>query len=783
VLLVSLGAGLSAQAAFASQASPAVTAASVLAVRAAGSTSTAASVAVLDVVILVDESGSETRAKVADEKQTAGTIVQTMLNPASRVTVVGFGGVNNVVPDQNPIDVVCQPTTASGVANLSYLASCVNKLHRRTEAEGDDTDYAAAFGQAMSYFNPDSAYGKQSPTGAIKVILMMTDGGVDVHRDTRQYGVNWMLGEQQAVSQQLALARQYGVQVWPLGFGTDITSQATSYLNTLAKDGAQTACDTRQESEPHYQVVNNPSDALNALDQLYAEAGCLGTYVTPPVPIGGPVQSGTLHVTIPAIASDAAISVDRGDPGVQVSYVMPGGQQWTDSSVISGQDSPVEVLHLADITSAEAGTWKIQLTATPGLASQLVSATVFWQGAVRAVITADPPSANLGQSIDVTLSVLGPNGPITEPSTLANLQVGVTVSGDGLSGSSSVPVSPGPATAPGEYKGKFTAPELAGPLTFTGTAAGYGLYATEFPATVQVGTNARGFTATVQPPIVTSVQVGQGLQGHVNFVNQTGTARSVRLELSTSHALAAVTSPAGPITAKSGPPSSAPFTITVNQHSPTGPAWLEIKVVDAANPSLVYSDVPIEVTVTKPPSFLIKYLWAIIGIGALLVLATLAVLWMRAAHRSKVNVRGLVAILSRDGEQMGAELKAPSKWAEAFRFIVRDEDQKTARLDFPRPGLSAYTVKRGANGEVRLMTPTGERYDVVVGGPGETLEDSGLELAFRDTRRRSATPRAAATPRRATPRENGARESVPRSADQNGTSTSSSAPSQEDDWL
>ena len=127
---------------------------------AAGPGSAPTGVAVLDVVMLVDESGSETPAKVADERQTAGTIVQSMLNPRSRVTVVGFGGVNHVAPDQNPVDVVCQPTIASGAANLSYLASCVGKLHRRTEAEGDDTDYAAALGQAMTYFNP------QPPTGS-----------------------------------------------------------------------------------------------------------------------------------------------------------------------------------------------------------------------------------------------------------------------------------------------------------------------------------------------------------------------------------------------------------------------------------------------------------------------------------------------------------------------------------------------------------------------------------------------------------------------------------------
>src|SRR5205085_4738949 len=192
-------------------------------------------------------------AKVADEKQTAGTIVQTMLNQNSRVTVVGFGGVNNVVPNQTPVDVVCQPTIASA-ANLDSLASCVSKLHRRSETEGNDTDYAAALGQAMSYFSPGTTAGQQSPAGSIKVILMMTDGGVDVHRNTQQYGGGWLAGEQQVVSQKLAAARQEGVQVWPLGFGTDITRGDSSYLGQLARGGAQTSCDTRQVSQPHYQV-------------------------------------------------------------------------------------------------------------------------------------------------------------------------------------------------------------------------------------------------------------------------------------------------------------------------------------------------------------------------------------------------------------------------------------------------------------------------------------------------------------------------------------------------
>ena len=58
---------------------------------------------------------------VAQEKQVAATIGQSMLNPASRITVIGFGGVNHVAPNQNPIDVACKPTIASGAQNLGYL--------------------------------------------------------------------------------------------------------------------------------------------------------------------------------------------------------------------------------------------------------------------------------------------------------------------------------------------------------------------------------------------------------------------------------------------------------------------------------------------------------------------------------------------------------------------------------------------------------------------------------------------------------------------------------------
>ena len=66
--------------------------------------------------------------------------------------MVKVGSVDRVLPNPKlPIDVVCQPATiASGTQNLAYGASSVNSFSARREQPGDDTDYAAALGQAMS---------------------------------------------------------------------------------------------------------------------------------------------------------------------------------------------------------------------------------------------------------------------------------------------------------------------------------------------------------------------------------------------------------------------------------------------------------------------------------------------------------------------------------------------------------------------------------------------------------------------------------------------------------
>jgi hypothetical protein len=695
--------------------------------------------AVLDIVMLVDESGSETATSIADETATAGQIVQSLLNPASRVTVVGFGGVNGVVPNQNPVDVACQPTIASGQQNLSYLSKCVTSLHKRSEAQGDDTDYAAALGQAMSYLSPSSTATPPSPSGAIKVIMMMTDGAADVHRDTTQYGSNTQLGEQQAIDQQLTAAKADDVQLWPLGFGNDagtgITQdQAKAKLNMMASAAAPAVCDKqRVADQPHANWVNSSQDAINALDELYSDAACVGKN-SKSTTIGPNQPNATLSVSIPEIASAAAISVDRGNPDVTVSYQMPNGQAWSDSSAISGQDSAVEVLHIYNVAKEDVGTWQVHLTAPSGQASELVQATVFWQGAVRALITANPPNAKLGQAINVSLEVLGPNGPVSDASTLKSLVVGVTASGDGLTGTVPVPVS-GVAGQPGLYTGTLTAPNQASTVTITGTASGYGLYATEVPAQVGVGSQTAQFTATPGFGGQSSVQAGGTINGSVVFTNAGGTARQVRLVANVSGGTGTLTSPTGPITVSGTSPPSVPFTISIDKSSQTGTAFVTVQAVDAST-GQVLNTAAQDFSITKPPGFLAKYWWALLALLILIILAVLAALWRRAVMRDRKNVRGLEVTLRSGGEQKG-KLEAPQdvRYSEAFQFLIKDEATPHPYLShLGRETMGVYRVTRGKQGFVRLVAPNALKpYDVELHGSPVTL-DNGMELSFSDTR-------------------------------------------------
>jgi hypothetical protein len=273
------------------------------------------------------------------------------------------------------------------------------------------------------------------------------------------------------------------------------------------------------------------------------------------------------------------------------------------------------------------------------------------------------------------------------------------------------------------------------------------LYSTPIPATVEVSATPALVEGSLSfPASSATVYPGGTVHGTLTAVNRTGEARPVRLILDTPSAThATITSPKGVFSLPSGN-STTNFIISFARKTALGGTSLNVRLVDNSNPGTVYGGGQLNVNVQNPPGPLEKYKWIILG-GLIALLAIAAFLFARRrSRRAKINVRGLHASLSRDGEVVGAELRAPSKWADEFRFVIRDPDGQYPRLDNPRPADRPYVARRDANGKVRVRTPEGERYEIPLGGRGEALTN-GLLLAFRDAQRRRSPVRRPSTPK------------------------------------
>jgi hypothetical protein len=296
----------------------------------------------------------------------------------------------------------------------------------------------------------------------------------------------------------------------------------------------------------------------------------------------------------------------------------------------------------------------------------------------------------------------------------------------------------GTSTGVGDYTGTFTAPKQSGTLTFTGTAAGYDLNVTPVAAEVAVSSALAQLTGQVQFPGQLSVQAGSGIQGLVTLVNQTGQPQAVRLVADSSYPGVTLTTPSGRLTVPAGVPLTRPFTVGVGGGAPVGTALVTVKVVSAADPNLVYASAQDTVQVTKPPSFWAQYWqWFVIA-AALALLAAVYLMLRRRARNQELHPAGLTASLSKNGEPRGRDLTAPqSRRSRVFRFVIRDETGRNARLMLAPlgDGDAVYSVRRRPPDRVDVVAPDGTRWDQATSGPGALLP-SGLDLAFRDTRRR-----------------------------------------------
>ncbi len=699
------------------------------------------------VVVLVDESGSLKPADVAREKEGAALIAETQFSTESQVAVVGFGSSN--APGQTPVDNVCRLTKTDNDADRGYLSECVDKLHARTEAEGNDTDFAKAMEQALSILNEPSS------TPQSKLIFLLTDGQLDVHRSP-SWGSDPSRRDAAALSQlhqDLGQAATQGVQVWPLGFGDQVDRTALAQFASL---GSQAVCGPGAPV-PSSRVVTSSSDVTAALFQAFAAARCS---------VAGPPQGGKpdMYLTIPPIATDASITVLKRDKNIVVTYYEPGSSTPIDfsaSNTVSADDSQFtlngtgtanETLVIVD---PKPGQWHIHLAPPSGTSLENVFADVMWQGNVRSAVTVNPPQPAAGQAVTVAVTIQTRVGVIIDPAELSALSVSAQLTGDGFD---TVPIAladngqGGDVKAgDGQFSGTVTIPAGAtGALELVGSVRGAGIEANNVPydTTIYTGGPAINLHVTLVPP--DRIAPGGTMSGTVQASNQTGTATAIRLVIANpSSGLSASVSPATSPIPGSGT-KNVPFTITIGSGSTVGPARVQLNTVSDADPTHVIDSETYTFNVAFPPPWVQRHALLLGAIGAVIVIALVALLlYLRQRSRNQ-RVAGLSLALWR-GERLISELPTADTVGKEFYFVIggSEYDPGAQKLARATPSMTdTYKITRRANGAVRLLTPYGEAKWIYADVAALLADDMSLQVSRANGTNVKAVPPAPSNFRR-----------------------------------
>ncbi|QXJ21192.1 VWA domain-containing protein [Actinomadura graeca] len=672
----------------------------------------------LDLVVAVDESGSLTAGDVRAEAEAAATIVQSGLNPRTRVTVLGFGsaGANG----RKAVTQYCRPTVVTTAGQLQYLSSCVKGLHPRTEAEGNDTDHVAALAEALRVLRS----GGQG--NAVKSVFLLTDGRTDVGASGPGDGAT-----QERLRDELGTARREGVGIWPLGFGPSVDQAG---LDGFAEGGAQRGCDQRIESRPRARRVRDSRQVARSLVEAYAAASCYR--VSPPsegdLPPGGTLD---LPLAVPAVASEATLTVAKGDPRVRVEFVAPDGRTVPEGGTPgrftrSGTGGTIEALRVAAPLN---GRWRIRLTAPAGVAAQRVGATTMYQGVIRSTLVVERPTARTGEQVTVRLSLVTRAGYVQDPKELVGLNFAVTATGQALGAGRAVPMRddgrpPDDAPGDGSYAGVLTAPGTPGKVTLTGRVEGPGLRSGSNPAaTVNV---------IARPPEIQgevhldgrTAHPGGAVRGTIRLHNSTSRTVRARLVLRAPPKAQATVTPGTTLTVPPGG-SSHPFAVRFGEAAGLGRASVTVQLVDEADPAKVYLAGQRGIGVEGPPGWLERHSWQILG-GIALVALALAAAWLRRhAGRVRGDVRGLRVELRHNGERAGRELRPQrGRWSDEFRFVIRDAGSNPL-LDHPAPGEEALVARRAGDGRVMVRRPEGTEFQVALGAESEDVA-GGSRLVF-----------------------------------------------------
>ncbi|MFI5932219.1 vWA domain-containing protein [Actinoplanes sp. NPDC051494] len=643
----------------------------------------------MQVVVLVDESGSLSDTDVVKEREAARTIAFSVLAPGSVVSVVGFGSSDR--SGQSAVDVACSPTVLDSPQARDALAECVGDLHRRTPAEGDDTDQAAALQQALSFVRT----GKPER----KVVFLLTDGKLDVP-NSPAYGDTAERRNAAAAGltrEALADLAAIGAQVWPLGFGAVDDAALKGFATG-------TSC-TPAAVDPEARIARSSGELTAAVAEAFSSAGCV-KYGPRDVTDLRPGEPADLHIDIPTIASDASIVVYKHDPRVQVEYFAPGSDTAAAPAAggsafeFAGQSTDTESLRVSDPVP---GRWTIRLSSAEVAAAD-VAATVVYQAAVKAVLTANPPRPEPGQDVGVEMQVWARGQAVTDKEALRGLTFVTALSGDGMS---RLPVPLADPDGDGTYTGTVRVPESAtGALTFRGQVSGVG-----------IGGDTRTLPTRVQPPGAAikgqilfdvnraGVHPGGEITGTVAVTNDSGRPARLRLlvaepspgaELSVDPAEAEL--PAGP--------GKASFTLRVGPGTPEGVVAARLRLVVVDDPAVAVAERLFAADVTPVPGWWDRFFWWWMSLIALLGVAVVLVLLRVMARNNAGKVGGLTAELY-SGDTRTADLVPEDRAAKVFRFVLYDDGFNAPLLQPGRPGEQGLIEVRRAKDGLSITTAAG----------------------------------------------------------------------------
>jgi hypothetical protein len=191
--------------------------------------------------VLVDLSGSLRQRDIADEIRAVG-VMNTV--PGIDLYVIGFAS-DGTLP---ATVVVCEPD--------DDLNQCTQALTARSNAQGNDTDHAAALEAAAEVLGPAGPDGS-SP----RIVLFLTDGEYDPSGSG-----NPTADELAGLSSALEELRDANVSVWPIGFGRATKRE----LNDLAI-AAPGSC-----KEARGLLVGDSQDVPPAVNKIIGLADCSG---------------------------------------------------------------------------------------------------------------------------------------------------------------------------------------------------------------------------------------------------------------------------------------------------------------------------------------------------------------------------------------------------------------------------------------------------------------------------------------------------------------------------